>query len=62
MNNAKLNLTKIQSMPIIDRPFQYSFFVDVVFEKYKHFDKAKKIIELMTTHFKVLGEYKNARK
>lgn len=62
MNNAKLNLTKIQSMPIIDSPFQYSFFVDVVFEKYKHFDKAKKIIELMTTHFKVLGEYKNARK
>ena len=59
MNNCKLNLTKIQSMPIIETPFQYSFFVDVVFEKYKHFEKAKKIIELMTTHFKVLGEYKN---
>ncbi len=60
MNNCKLNLTKIQSMPIIETPFQYSFFVDVVFEKYKHFEKAKKIVELMTTHFKVLGEYKNA--
>ena len=59
MNNCKLNLTKIQSMPIIETPFKYSFFVDVVFEKYKHFEKAKKIIELMTTHFKVLGEYKN---
>ena len=59
MNNCKLNLTKIQSMPIIETPFQYSFFVDVVFEKYKHFEKAKKIVELMTTHFKVLGEYKN---
>lgn len=58
MNNSKLNLTKIQSMPIIETPFQYSFFVDVVFEKYKHYDKAKKILELMTTHFKVLGEYK----
>jgi prephenate dehydratase len=62
MNNCKLNLTKIQSMPIIETPFQYSFFVDVVFEKYKHFKKAKGILELMTTHFKVLGEYKNARK
>ena len=61
MNNCKLNLTKIQSMPIIETPFQYSFFVDVVFEKYKHFEKAKKIIELMTTHFKVLGEYKNGK-
>ena len=59
MNNCKLNLTKVQSMPIIETPFQYSFFVDVVFDKYKHFEKAKKIIELLTTHFKVLGEYKN---
>jgi prephenate dehydratase len=58
MNNCKLNLTKIQSMPIIERPFQYSFFVDVTFEKYKHYEKAKNILTLMTTHFKVLGEYK----
>lgn len=58
MNNCKLNLTKIQSMPIIERPFQYSFFVDVIFEKYKHYEKAKNILALMTTHFKVLGEYK----
>ncbi|MEO8516578.1 MAG: prephenate dehydratase, partial [Flavobacterium sp.] len=61
MNNCKLNLTKIQSMPIIETPFQYSFFVDVVFVKYKHYEKAKKILELMTTHFKVLGEYKNGK-
>ena len=59
MNNCKLNLTKIQSLPIIETPFKYSFFVDVVFDKYKHFEKAIKILELMTTHFKVLGEYKN---
>lgn len=58
MNNCKLNLTKIQSMPIIEQPFQYSFFVDVIFEKYKHYEKAKNILALMTTHFKVLGEYK----
>jgi len=61
MNNCKLNLTKIQSMPIIDRPFQYSFFVDVIFEKYKHYEKAKNILALMTTHFKVLGEYQKGK-
>lgn len=61
MNNCKLNLTKIQSMPIIETPFQYSFFVDVIFEKYKHYEKAKNILALMTTHFKVLGEYRNGR-
>ncbi|WP_130736634.1 prephenate dehydratase [Flavobacterium sp. J27] len=61
MNNCKLNLTKIQSLPIIETPFQYAFFVDVVFEKYKHYEKAKKILEIMTTHFKVLGEYKQGK-
>ena len=61
MTNCKLNLTKIQSMPIIETPFQYSFFVDVVFEKYKHYEKAVKILEIMTNHFKVLGEYKNKK-
>ncbi|WP_395043184.1 prephenate dehydratase [Flavobacterium sp.] len=62
MNNCKLNLTKIQSMPIIETPFQYSFFVDVIFDKYKHYEKAKKILVLMTTHFKVLGEYKSGKR
>ena len=61
MTNCKLNLTKIQSMPIIETPFQYSFFVDVVFEKYKHYEKATKILKIMTNHFKVLGEYKNKK-
>ena len=61
MTNCKLNLTKIQSMPIIETPFQYSFFVDVVFEKYKHYEKAMKILAIMTNHFKVLGEYKNGK-
>lgn len=61
MNNCKLNLTKIQSLPIIETPFQYAFFVDVIFEKYKHYEKAKKLLEIMTTHFKVLGEYKQGK-
>lgn len=61
MTNCKLNLTKIQSMPIIETPFQYSFFVDVVFEKYKHYEKAMKILEIMTNHFKVLGEYRSKK-
>jgi len=57
MNSYQLNLTKIQSLPIIESPFQYSFFVDVIFDKYEYYEKAKEILETMTTHFKVLGEY-----
>lgn len=59
MSDCKLNLTKIQSLPKIETPFQYAFFVDITFEDYKDYEKGKKLLEIMTTHFKVLGEYEN---
>ncbi|UUC46825.1 prephenate dehydratase [Flavobacterium cerinum] len=58
MNNYKLNLTKIQSMPIIEKPWQYSFFVDITFDQYEDYEKAKINLEAITKEFKVLGEYK----
>lgn len=61
MSDCNLNLTKIQSLPVIEKPWKYAFFVDVTFEKFKHYDKAKSLLEIMAEEFKVLGEYKNAR-
>ncbi|MDG1728460.1 MAG: prephenate dehydratase [Algibacter sp.] len=61
MSDCKLNLTKIQSLPIVETPWKYAFFVDVTFERYEDFKKAKSIIEIMGEGFKVLGEYKNAK-
>jgi prephenate dehydratase len=61
MSDCKLNLTKIQSLPKIDTPWFYAFFVDVTFKNYDDFKKAKSIIEIMAQDFKVLGEYKNAK-
>ncbi|MCM4169431.1 Bifunctional chorismate mutase/prephenate dehydratase [Arenibacter antarcticus] len=61
MSDCNLNLTKIQSLPVIEMPWKYSFFVDVTFEKFKNFEKAKTLLEIMADEFKVLGEYKNAR-
>ena len=61
ISDCKLNLTKIQSLPKIDTPWKYAFFVDVTFENYQDFKKAKSIMEIMATHFKILGEYKNAK-
>jgi len=60
MSDCSLNLTKIQSLPVIETPWKYAFFVDVTFEDYKHFAKAKSLLEIMVGDFKVLGEYKNA--
>ncbi|GEP51678.1 prephenate dehydratase [Flavobacterium noncentrifugens] len=59
MSDCKLNLTKIQSLPKIETPWKYAFFVDVTFEKYDDYKKAKSLLEIMASHFKVLGEYEN---
>ncbi|PHR71205.1 MAG: prephenate dehydratase [Lutibacter sp.] len=61
MSDCKLNLTKIQSLPKIETPWKYAFFVDVTFDDYKDYEKAVKIIEIMALEFKILGEYKNGR-
>ncbi|WP_460219909.1 prephenate dehydratase [Psychroserpens sp. MEBiC05023] len=61
LSDCKLNLTKIQSLPKIETPWKYAFFVDLTFETYKDFEKAKSIMSIMAQDFKVLGEYKNAR-
>lgn len=61
MSDCRLNLTKIQSLPIIETPWKYAFFVDVTFEEYEYFEKSKSLLDIMAEDFKVLGEYKNAR-
>jgi prephenate dehydratase len=61
MSDCKLNLTKIQSLPKIETPWKYAFFVDLTFESYADYEKAKSIMAIMAQDFKVLGEYKNAK-
>ncbi len=61
MSDCNLNLTKIQSLPIIESPWKYAFFVDVTFDGYANFEKAKALLNIMSEDFKVLGEYKNGR-
>ncbi|GMN05868.1 prephenate dehydratase [Croceitalea sp. MTPC5] len=62
MSDCNLNLTKIQSLPVIETPWKYAFFVDVTFDAYQDFDKAKSVLKIMSEDFRVLGEYKNALK
>ncbi|NRA92354.1 MAG: prephenate dehydratase [Psychroserpens sp.] len=61
LSDCKLNLTKIQSLPKINTPWKYAFFVDLTFENYADYKKAKSIMEIMAQEFKVLGEYKNGK-
>ncbi|WP_165731890.1 prephenate dehydratase [Polaribacter sp. 20A6] len=62
LSDCKMNLTKIQSLPVIESPWKYSFFVDVTFEAYKDYEKAQAIIEIMAAEFKILGTYKTGSK
>ncbi|UZO82627.1 prephenate dehydratase [Aquimarina sp. ERC-38] len=59
MSDCNLNLTKIQSLPIIDEPWRYSFFIDTTFDSYEGFSKAMSILNIMAYDVKILGEYKN---
>jgi prephenate dehydratase len=54
-------LTKIQSLPKIDTPWKYAFFVDVTFDDYEDYEKATAVMKIMAEEFKVLGTYKNAK-
>lgn len=62
MSDCNMNLTKIQSLPVIEVPWKYAFFVDMTFEAYEEYVKAISILKIMSEDFRVLGEYKNALK
>ena len=62
LSDCKMNLTKIQSLPVIESPWKYAFFVDVTFDAFTDYEKAIAIIKIMAEEFKILGTYKNGRK
>ena len=59
LKDCNLNLTKIQSLPIIEIPWKYSFFVDTTFELYDNLKVALKLIDDKSESLKVLGIYQN---
>jgi len=56
-----LNLTKIQSLPIIDKPWSYAFFIDLVIDDFVLYKNALHLISKKVTHLEVLGEYHQNR-
>ena len=59
MRDFDLNMTKIQSMPIIETPWKYSFFIDITFDDYERFSKAMEVLGMMTEQLRIFGTYKN---
>lgn len=52
-----INLSKIQSMPIIGEDWEYQFYVDLEFDNYELYQQSIKAIEPFTSDVHILGEY-----
>jgi len=57
----EINLTKIQSMPLVGQPYQYAFNIDVVWNLYDAYQMALGEIQAITEEIKIHGEYEKGK-
>tara|TARA_B100000963_G_scaffold53847_1_gene41948 strand:+ start:7951 stop:8769 length:819 start_codon:yes stop_codon:yes gene_type:complete len=57
-----INLTKIQSIPIVESPWKYSFFVDLTFPSLKNYKNCFKDLMSVCEDIKEFGVYNNFKK
>ncbi len=57
----KLNLTKIQSAPIIGKDWEYFFYIDLLFDNYEMYIKALEAVRPIIDQLQILGEYVSAK-
>lgn len=57
----KINLTKIQSLPIIGREWEYMFYIDVMYNDYTRYRQSIDAVRPLTKQLKILGEYQQGR-
>ena len=62
IGNANINLTKIQSLPVIGEEWQYYMYVDLEFEEETTYRNMLENIKPLTTELKILGEYEQGNK
>lgn len=57
----KINLTKIQSLPIIGREWEYLFYVDLLYNDLTRYRQSIDAITPLTKDLKILGEYHDGK-
>jgi prephenate dehydratase len=57
-----LNLTKIQSLPIIGREWEYLFYIDLTFTDLLKYKQGLDAVRPLMRDLKILGEYKETKK
>src|SRR5574344_245474 len=61
MSFYKINLTKIQSLPIIGHEWEYLFYVDVTYDNLTRYRQSIDAITPLTKELKILGEYQDGK-
>lgn len=56
-----INLTRIQSLPIIGSEWEYQFYVDLTFEDFNRYKQSIEAIMPLISGLKVLGEYREEK-
>ena len=54
-----LNMQKLESRPILGKPWEYTFYVDVLIPDYSKFEETCAEIKSACENFRVLGVYEN---
>lgn len=52
-----INLSKIQSLPIIGREWEYRFYINLTFDDYTRYRQSIDAVRPLINDFKILGEY-----
>lgn len=58
----KINLSKIQSLPLVGREWEYLFYVDLNFDDYKKYQQSLNAIRPLLSELNILGEYVRGNK
>lgn len=61
LKTYSINLSKIQSIPIIGKPNEYTIHIDIEWKKRKQYDDALSQVLRQVKNLNVLGEYKKAK-
>ena len=57
-----MNLTKIQSLPILGREWEYRFYINLTFDDYTRYRQSVDAVRPLISDFKILGEYEEFKK